>query len=160
MKKELLKFTAWVFGLMLIIVAAMSITSCHRNYKEYDPPSDEDSVAVKGYEKPVEYQFLSVNEFLEYKDNLVSEETADSVILYTPDPVLCNVCSVLLKKQSKFTKTELALEYINNRIIYDNITQNMSAYPDNNKDSDIYSEIEYKDTVINGKKCEIVTKFY
>lgn len=146
------KFSLWMFGLVFIVMTALLCTTgCKNNTCEptYDLDTDTTVVSVD----TLTQSFSSVDEFMAYRNELISVKTTDSVIYNMPEYVVYNVCNVLLKRQGSFTKTEVALEYLNNYSVYDNLTNKVD------KPDDPLQVVE-KDTTIDGKIHKIVTKIY
>ena len=125
---------------------SMQLASCN-NTTDSSTYNETDSTECEGYPTT----FSSMSDVLLYKATLANDETADSVILNTPDLVLNSVCNVLVKQQKTFTKYDLATEYLSNYTIYDNVL-NQSDINKLQKDTIITESV---DTVINGKKCTI-----
>lgn len=155
-KKNLIKFLSQVMGLLFITVISFMTASCNRHTSSSELPFC-DSTTVSTTDSVEDSVFSSIDDVIQYKIQLAEEQTADSVILHTPDPILYNVCKVLVNRQKTFTKSELAVEYLNNYSIYDNIQKNEQAVE---PEKDPPLRTESRDTVINGRKCTIISKFY
>lgn len=146
------KFSLWVFGLVFIIMATLlCTTSCE--HERHNPPYDLNTDTTAVSVDTLTQSFSSVDEFMAYRNELISVKTADSVIYNMPEYVVYNVCNVLLKRQGSFTKMEVALEYLNNYSVYDNLANKVD------KPDDPLQVVE-KDTTIDGKIHKIVTKIY
>lgn len=153
---SLFGFFLWMLFLAAFIFCVLFCTiGCKQNTSPSYDLGTTQSDTTEVSKDTCTQSFSSAEEFINYKDSLVSERTTDSVISNLPNYVLYNVCNVLTKRQSTFTKTEVALEYLNNYTIYDNLNKANKSDTD-----DDYSDISEKDTIINGKKCKIITKIY
>lgn len=154
---NLLKFTMWMFGLFCTMALAFIITSCHNKYANMGVVQEDSTSVIDSTSNRTSPTFTSVTSLLEYKKHIVAEDVADSVIQYTPNSVLENVSKVLLYRQNKFTKLDLAEEYLSKPDIYNVVTRDIGS---SKPPEDNYTSISYKDSIIDGKKVKIVTKIY
>lgn len=154
---NLLKFTVWVLGLFCIMAATFIVTSCHNKVLTADVVEEDSTAVVDSMNPRTNPEFTSIASLFRYKDHIVAEDIADSVIQYTPNKVLEGVAKVLLYRNNGFTKLDLAKEYLSNPDIYDLVMKDVGT---SDPPEDNYSSIQYKDSIIDGKKVKIVTKIY
>lgn len=169
---------------MMILVASVSFISCNQGNDAISSvlgKTQKDTAFV--YEcvySVVTPEFSDVTEVIQCQQTLNSNAYVDSVFTSMPEDVLKNVATVLLKKAGRATKKAIVNEYIGNRDIYQNLptppavetetTTPLKPVATNSETTvteglrpggkgKVQSEsYQVKDTTIDGKKADVVTK--
>ena len=139
----------------------------------YDVANDSVRIAEL-FENLSTPQFATVNEAVEYRNNVVLQDSIDAIFMALPEDVLINVASVLMKKNfATITKKDIVDEYARCRNVYDNLptkaesksTANAQSVDlaatdlgDKPKDSVISTSYSFRTDTINGKPVRVKIK--
>lgn len=179
MKRKIPFIGAYLLCFLLACVATFGMCSCDRlrSLKSQDNCDIGDSVlvaqVVDNYFNPA---FTDVQSVLAFQKNAVLEHETDSFIRAVNPGVLTNITTVILNRGGTVTLSSIYNEYTSNTSIYDNLPSqagNTSTPSENDskmsntatgEQQDIVSNSSvkqksttYKDTTINGKKCQVTT---
>lgn len=182
MKKLFGMFTCLLVTL-LCIVASCTVTSCDnlQDAKNALSKSQVDTAFVKEcVYSVVTPEFTTIDEVLLCQQKLNNNAYVDSMFMSLPENLLKNVATVLLKKTGRATKKAIVNEYISNKDIYKNLPiqpgeqeteTTLVPLKQQNSTPTVVEELQpggkgkvastsyqVKDTTIDGKKADIVTK--
>ena len=108
---------------ILLLTAVALMTACKESpwsNPNHDTACDSVTVSqtVDAYVNP---QFTSVEEVLDFRQQMHENFTIDSIFRTMHEQVLNNVSSVLLKKSGTIDKKSIIEEYRTNSTVYDNL---------------------------------------
>lgn len=160
--------------IILLLTAVTLMTACKES--PWSNPNHDtacDSVMVsQSVDAYVNPQFTSVEEVLDFRQQMHENFTVDSIFRTMPEQVLNNVSSVLLKKSSTIDKKSIVEEYRANSTVYDNLpvpqqsnatTQEIDLGSTDlgsrqNETNVISTSYQYRTDTINGKPVKIQIK--
>lgn len=174
----------FLYGLLIVVIATVMSVAANVALIKYDNNpvtkfvaqsvgTAEISECLDSLTNP---EFVSINDAFVARDKFANETYVDSVFLSLSPNALQNVCSVILKRQAKFTKYDIVGEYSKGEDIYNILTLPPKTAP-TESNSTLSTKLEttvptaveapptravdpaesssYKDTTIDGRKALI-----
>ena len=140
----------------------------------YDVANDSIRIAQL-FENLSTPQFSTVNEVIEYRNNVMLQDSIDAMFMSLPEEKLVNVVSVLIKKNfATITKKDILDEYVRCRNVYDNLPStsdkitsaseskdvNLGSTDLGNRRSDsvVSTSYSFRTDTINGKPVRVKIK--
>lgn len=160
--------------LMLAAVGVFTLTSCN-NWPSSNPDNYDtaDSVTVaQQIEAAINPQFTTVQDFVQFRDQVIADLKIDSAFLAMPEQILTNVASVVIKTHGVVTKKAVVEEYRANSAVYDNLPKSTASSNDtanevdrtatdlgDRRESDVIStSYSYRTDTVDGKPVKVQIK--
>lgn len=117
------------------------LTACDRLHNvgsdNYDVANDSVRIAQL-FENLSTPQFSTVNEVIEYRNNVMLQDSIDAMFMSLPEEKLVNVVSVLIKKNfATITKKDILDEYVRCKNVYDNLPSTSDKVTSANESKDV-----------------------
>ena len=160
-----------LFGFLTFLTACDRL---HVGSDNYDVANDSVRIAQL-FENLSTPQFSTVNEVIEYRNNVMLQDSIDAMFMSLPEEKLVNVVSVLIKKNfATITKKDILDEYVRCRNVYDNLPStsdkvtsaseskdvNLGSTDLGNRRSDsvVSTSYSFRTDTINGKPVRVKIK--
>lgn len=177
MKRKLSLIGVYLCSLLVVCTCVIGMcTSCDsikRNHDSNNYDTADSAFVVKCVDDYFNPTFTSVEDVLDFQYGIQEDAKIDSFMGTVSPDKLSNIASVLFKRGERVTIRTLLREYQCNKDVYDNLpTSNTPARDSIKIDNKAMEEpptgvgkssmkqksVSYRDTTIDGKKCQIETK--
>ena len=157
-----------------MLATLLTLVSCDQLQQKIhntDSIVDDSTRIAQLFENLSEPQFSTLNEVIEYRNNVLLQDSIDAMFMSLPEATLSNVVAVLIKKNFiNITKKDILDEYVKCRNVYDNLpsevdkpnpnTVDLSSTDLGNRRSDsvISTSYSFRTDTIDGKPVRIKIK--